>query len=69
MDINDFPTNVKLLGEHGRETIEKELKDADLFIFLTNFRGEGFSNALAEAMAHSLPCIVSDWEKDSIWNS
>ena len=70
MDTNNFPSNVKLLGEQNREYVKKELKDADAFMFLSKFSGEGFSNALAEAMANSLPCIVSDWaaNKDMIEN-
>lgn len=55
------PNNVKLLGEQPKETVQKELRDADVFIFLSRYSGEGFSNALAEAMAHALPCIVTDW--------
>ena len=34
-------------------------------MFLSYFIGEGFSNALAEAMASGLPCIVSDWAANS----
>ena len=70
MDISDIPSNVILTGEQDREFIRQELKKADAFIFLTRFPGEGFSNSLAEAMAYSLPCIVTDWaaNKDMIGN-
>ena len=61
MDTSDFPDNVKLLGEMPNEFVCEALENTDAFIFLTRYSGEGFSNALAEAMAHSLPCIVSDW--------
>ena len=58
---DNLPKNVVLLGESNKEIVSKELEEADVFIFLSRFKGEGFSNSLAEAMAHSLPCIVSDW--------
>lgn len=61
MDKNVFPQNVTLLGELEKEKVQMELKSADLFLFLSRFQGEGFSNALAEAMASSMPCIVTDW--------
>ena len=53
--------NVLFLGEMNHSEVKKELYDADVFLFLSYFRGEGFSNALCEAMAAGLPCIVSDW--------
>lgn len=53
--------NVFLPGPTDREGVQKELEKADVFMFLSHFRGEGFSNALAEAMAAGLPCIVTDW--------
>lgn len=53
--------NVILLGELSKNDVEKELEEADLFLFPSYFPGEGFSNALLEAMAKGLPCIVSDW--------
>ena len=61
-------TNVILTGPKERDAVKAELADADVFIFLTYFRGEGFSNALAEAMAAGLPCIATDWaaNKDMI---
>lgn len=54
-------TNVVLTGPKGKEQIKEELQKADIFLFVSFFRGEGFSNALVEAMAAGLPCIVSDW--------
>lgn len=61
-------SNVVICGEKNKQEVEEELIKADLFMFLTYFPGEGFSNALAEAMANGLPCIVSDWaaNKDMI---
>lgn len=54
-------TNVILTGTMNKEDVRRELKAADVFMFLSYFGGEGFSNSLAEAMASGLPCIVSDW--------
>lgn len=61
MDVFELPKNVILSGEQDRGYIRQSLKSADVFMFLTRFPGEGFSNSLAEAMAYSLPCIVTDW--------
>ena len=60
-DVENLPANVSLLGEQNRQFVHEELLKADVFLFLSRFAGEGFSNALAEAMASGLPCIVSDW--------
>lgn len=61
-------TNVILAGTIPHSEIIEEMKQADVFMFLTYFPGEGFSNSLAEAMAAGLPCIVTDWaaNKDMI---
>lgn len=53
--------NVVLVGAKDRQGVQQELEQADAFMFLSYFYGEGFSNALAEAMAVGLPCIVTDW--------
>lgn len=60
--------NVILAGTMPHAEIIDEMKQADVFLFLTFFPGEGFSNSLAEAMAAGLPCIVTDWaaNKDMI---
>ena len=57
---NNVP-NVVLSGVLSHSEIIEEMKKADVFMFLTYFPGEGFSNSLAEAMAAGLPCIVTDW--------
>ena len=61
-------SNVTLAGTMPHSEISEEMNHADVFMFLTYFPGEGFSNSLAEAMAAGLPCIVTDWaaNKDMI---
>ena len=61
-------SNVVLAGTMPHSEIIEEMKKADVFMFLTYFPGEGFSNSLAEAMAAGLPCIVTNWaaNKDMI---
>ena len=54
-------SNVFLVGATDRQGVQQELARADAFVFLSYFSGEGFSNALAEAMAAGLPCVVTDW--------
>lgn len=54
-------SNAVFWGQKEPDWVRSELKQADVFLFMTYFRGEGFSNALCEAMAAGLPCIVTDW--------
>lgn len=54
-------TNVVFTGGKDRAGVKEELAKADVFLFMTYFRGEGFSNALCEAMAAGLPCVATDW--------
>lgn len=55
------PKNVTLCSETDKDGVQREINKADIFLFASFFHGEGFSNALAEAMANGLPCVVSDW--------
>lgn len=57
--------NVILTGPMDHNQVTKELGEADVFAFLTYFPGEGFSNALAEAMANGLPCLATDWSANA----
>ena len=61
-------SNVILTGQKEHSLVREELKNADVFLFLSYFEGEGFSVSLLEAMAEGLPCIVTDWagNKDMI---
>ena len=60
--------NVILPGTMQHDEVLKHIENADVFVFLSHYEGEGFSNALLEAMSIGLPCIVSDWaaNKDMI---
>lgn len=57
----DIPQNVVLHGNHDNAYVKEALPKADLFLFLSRYWGEGFSNALVEAMAAGCPCVVTDW--------
>ena len=67
----NIPKNVILHGNHDNEYVKNALMKADVFTFLSRYWGEGFSNALVEAQAAGLPCIVTDWaaNADQIENS
>jgi glycosyltransferase involved in cell wall biosynthesis len=53
--------NIIFGGVKNKNEVIEEYNDSDLFVFLSRFWGEGFSNAVTEAMAAGLPCIVTDW--------
>lgn len=63
-DIIELATdisNIALVGVKNGDELRSEFDNADFFIFLSRYPGEGFSNSLTEAMAAGLPCIVTDW--------
>ena len=53
--------NIVLTGIKSGDELQEEYQCADVFLFLSRFKGEGFSNSLVEAMGAGLPCIVTDW--------
>lgn len=52
------PDNVRFLNALPNHEVKEQLKQADVFLFPSYT--EGFSNALAEAMASGLPIITTD---------
>lgn len=57
--------NVYLEGVKTSDELKSYYHKADVFLFLSHFEGEGFSNSLAEAMGAGLPCVVTDWAANS----
>lgn len=66
-EINSLkiPKNVILTGVQDKATVQRELDNADAYIFFTHMESEGFANSLVEAMAAGLPCIVTDWSANA----
>ena len=52
------PKNIELTGPVSHDKVIDYLDETDLFIFPSH--SEGFSLALAEAMARGVPCIATD---------
>jgi colanic acid/amylovoran biosynthesis glycosyltransferase len=61
-NINDLGLSsmIQLVGKLSQEEIKKHLRNAD--VFLLPSVQEGFSNAVIEAQAMGLPCLVSNAE-------
>lgn len=59
------PENVILYGNKDKSFVQDMLLRCDVFLFLTRYWGEGFSNSLVEAMSTGLPCIVTDWSANA----
>lgn len=59
--LAEIHKNVLLTGALPHSDVKERLLGADVFLFPTHFYGEGFSNALCEAMAVGLPCLVTNW--------
>lgn len=53
--------NVIFYGNCEKDKVKEIIPNGDVFLFLSRYWGEGFSNALVEGMAAGLPCIVTDW--------
>lgn len=65
IEAMNAPENVIFHGNHDNQYVKEHLPTGDVFLFLSRYWGEGFSNALVEAMAAGLPCIVTDWSANA----
>jgi len=54
----EFSVDLELLGLKNKNELKKIYQKADIFVLPS--KNEGMSNALLEALASGLPCIVSD---------
>jgi glycosyltransferase involved in cell wall biosynthesis len=50
--------STRVIGMGGREDVDRLIRGADLFVMPS--RSEGTSNAVIEAMASEVPCVVTD---------
>lgn len=57
----NHPQNVIFYGNREKDEVNEIISKGDVFLFLSRYWGEGFSNALVEGMAAGLPCVVTDW--------
>lgn len=62
--INEYALHNKVIMTGSRSDVNRLLQAMDVFVFPSYF--EGFGNAVTEAQAAGLPCIVSDKVPDEI---
>lgn len=57
-DTQHLPSNLRVVFTGAVENVDDYYRNADVFVLPS--LSEGMSNALLEAMAYGLPCVVSD---------
>lgn len=63
--VSERIDNIVLIGPMKHDEVIDHMRQSDVFVFMTRYEGEGFSNALTEAMSIGLPCLVTDWAANS----